>query len=97
MKSEPGRNGENARPAKLNTGMETGGDPAPDLSAQARTLVDDLRGALAAVRAGGELLIRPDLSQLQSQRVARNVIAAAARIEEILSDFSLQLIDASPH
>jgi hypothetical protein len=43
------------------------------------------------------MLIRPDLPRLQSQRVARNVIAAAARIEEILSDFSLQLIDASPH
>jgi hypothetical protein len=49
---------------------------------------------LAAVRVGGEVFIRSDLSQLQSQRVARNMIAAAARIEEILSDFSLQLTDA---
>jgi hypothetical protein len=33
---------------------------------------------MAAVPVGAEMLIRPDLSQLQSQRVARNLLVSAA-------------------
>jgi len=73
---------------------EVASDSGPDFCALARTLVNDLRSPLAAVRMGAELLIRSDLSPLHSQRVARNVIVAAARIEELLSDFTLRLIDA---
>jgi len=76
------------------TSAEVADDLSHDLCALARTLVNDLRSPLAAVRVGAELLIRPDLSQLQSQRVARNVLVAEARLEEILSDFTLRLIDA---
>ena len=76
------------------TGAEVAGDSGHNLCALARTLVNDVRSPLAAVRMGAELLVRSDLSPLQSRRVARNVIVAAARIEELLSDFALRLIDA---
>ena len=76
------------------TGAEVASDSGRDFCALARTLVNDLRSHLAAVRMGAELLIRSDLSPLHTQRVARNVIVAAARIEELLSDFTLRLIDA---
>ena len=78
------------------TGAEGAGDSDHDFCALARTLVNNLRSPLAAVRIGADLLIRSDLSPLQSRRVARNVIVAAARIEELLSDFKLRLIDARP-
>ena len=76
------------------TGAQVADDSGPDLCALAHTLVNDLRNSLAAVRVGAELLVRSDLSLSQSQRVARNVIVAAARIEGLLSDFTLRLIDA---
>jgi hypothetical protein len=46
---------------------------------------------------GAELLIRLDLSEKQSQRVARNVLAATMRVEEILSDLALLLTGAANH
>jgi len=76
------------------TRAEVAGDSGLDLYALARTLVNDLRSPLAAVWVGAELLTRSDLSPLHSQRVARNVIVAAAQIEELLSDFTLRLINA---
>jgi len=46
---------------------------------------------------GAELLIRLDLSEKQNQRVARNVLAASMRVEEILSDLALLLAGAANH
>ena len=76
------------------TGAEVACDSGPDFCALARTSVNDLRSPLAAVRVGAELPIWPDLSPLRSQRVARNVIVAVARMEELPSDFTYRLIDA---
>jgi hypothetical protein len=75
------------------TGAEVAGDSFRDQ----RVLLYELRGPLAAARIGAELLIRLDLSQKQSQRVARNVLAAAMRVEEILSDLALLLTGAANH
>ena len=72
-------------------GAEVVGDSFRDLSASARVLLCELRSPLAAARIGAELLIRLDLSEKQSQRVARNVLAATMRVEEILSDLALLL------
>jgi len=94
MKTEPNGKEEFVYPMEAITGAEVASDSGRDFCALARTLVNDLRSPLAAVRMGAELLIRSDLSPLHSQRVARNVIVAAARIEELLSDFTLRLIDA---
>jgi len=94
MKTEPNGKEEFVYPMEAITGAEVASDSGRDFCALARTLVNDLRSPLAAVRMGAELLIRSDLSPLHSQRVARNVIAAAARIEELLSDFPLRRIDA---
>ena len=94
--TEPNGKEEFVYPREAITGAEVAGDSGPDFCALARTLVNDLRSPLAAVRMGAELLVRSDLSPLQSRRVARNVIVAAARIEELLSDFKLRLIDARP-
>ena len=60
-----------------------------------RVLLYDLRSPLAAARMGAELLIRLDLSEKQNQRVARNVLAATMRVEEILSDLALLLTGAA--
>jgi len=46
---------------------------------------------------GAELLIRLDLSEKQSQRVARNVLAATMRVEEILADLALLLTGTANH
>ena len=73
------------------TGAEVVGDSFRDLCAPARVLLCDLRSPLAAARMGAELLIRLDLPEKQSQRVARNVLAATLRVEEILSDLALLL------
>ena len=94
MKTEPNGKEKFVYPMEAITGAEVASDSGRDFCALARTLVNDLRSPLAAVRMGAELLIRSDLSPLHSQRVARNVIVAAARIEELLSDFTLRLIDA---
>ena len=51
----------------------------------------------AATRMGAELLIHLDLPEKQSQRVARNVLAATLRVEEILSDLALLLTGAANH
>ena len=51
----------------------------------------------AATRMGAELLIRLDLPEKQSQRVARNVLAATLRVEEILSDLAQLLTGAANH
>ena len=75
------------------TGAEVAGDSFRDL----RVLLYDLRSPLAAARMGAELLIRLDLSEKQSQRVARNVLAATMRVEEILSDLALLLTGAANH
>jgi hypothetical protein len=64
--------------------------------AQAGDLVNDLRSPLAAIRAGAELLLRPDLSPQQIHRLARDVLFAAGRIEEILSDVTPLCVPA-PH
>jgi nitrogen-specific signal transduction histidine kinase len=76
-------------------GEEVGGDPCDAPCALARVLISELRSPLAAVRMGAELLIRSDLSERQSQRVARNVLAATMRLEDLLSDLALQLTDAA--
>jgi hypothetical protein len=92
VKTEPNGKEELVYSVEAITGVEVAGDSGPDFCTLARTLVNDLRSPLAAVRVGAELLIRSDLSPSHSQRVARNVIVAAARIEELLSDFTLRLI-----
>jgi len=79
---------------EVTTGAKAASDSNHDLCVLARMLLNNLRSPLAAVRVGAELLARPDLSPLQSQRVARNVLVAAARLEEILSDVTLRLIEA---
>ena len=76
-------------------GEEIAGD-CPEILALAHTLINDLRSPLAAVRVGAELLTRHDLSPAQSQRLARNVLVSAARIEEILLDFASQLDRVPP-
>ena len=75
------------------TGAEVAGDSFRDL----RGLLYELRSPLAAARMGAELLIRLDLSEKQNQRVARNVLAATMRVEEILSDLALLLTSAANH
>jgi len=62
--------------------------------ALARILIDELRGPLTTVRMGAELLTRSDLSQPQSRRIARNVLAAATRIEELLAGPTTQPADS---
>ena len=79
------------------TGGEVVGDSFRDLCARPRVLLCELRSPLAAARIGAELLIRLDLSEKQSQRVARNVLAATMRVEEILSDLALLLTGAANH
>ena len=73
------------------TSAEVAGDSFRDL----RVLLYDLRSPPAAARMGAELLIRLDLSEKQNQRVARNVLAATMRDEEILSDLALLLAAAA--
>ena len=75
------------------TGAEVAGDSFRDQ----RVLLYELRSPLAVARMGAELLIRLDLSQKQSQRVARSVLAATMRVEEILSDLSLLLTGKANH
>ena len=75
----------------VTSGAEVVGDSFCDLGAPARVLLFELRSPLAAARMGAELLIRLDLSEKQSQRAARNVLAATMRVEEILSDLALLL------
>ena len=75
------------------TGAEVAGDSFRDQ----RVLLYELRSPLAVARMGAELLIRLDLSQKQSQRVARSVLAATMRVEEILSDLALLLTGAANH
>ena len=75
------------------TGAAVGGDSFRDL----RVLLYDLRSPLAAARIGAELLIRLDLSEKQSQRVARNVLGATMRAEKILSDLALLLTGTANH
>ena len=58
---------------EVTAGAEAIGDSCHYLCAPRRMLVNELRSPLATVRMGAELLIRSDLSELQSQRVARNV------------------------
>jgi hypothetical protein len=60
--TEPNGKEEIAYPMEAITGAEVAGDSDPDFCALARTLVNDLRSPLAAVRIGAELLIRSDLS-----------------------------------
>jgi hypothetical protein len=54
-------------------------------------VISELRSPLAAVRLEAELLVCPDLPESQSLRIARNVLAATMRLEETLSDLTLQL------
>src|SRR6516164_2126499 len=79
------------------TGAEVVGDSFRDPCAPARVLLCELRSRLAATRIGAELLIRLDLSEKQSQRVARNVLAATMRVEEILADLALLLTGTANH
>ena len=79
------------------TGAEVVGDSFRDLCAPARVLLCELRSLLAAARIGAELLIRLDLSEKQSQRVARNVLGATMRAEKILSDLALLLTGTANH
>ena len=58
------------------------------MCAGARELLSELRSPLAAVRVGADLLLRSDLSEPQRKRVARNVSAATARIDEILAELA---------
>ena len=75
----------------------SGNDSEPGgICAQARSLLEDLRSPLAAIRVAAELLSRTDLSLPQRRRLVRNVLTAAGQIEEIVSDFSLQLVDGEP-
>ena len=74
---------------------DIGNDPHRE-TALAHNLISSLRSPLAAVRLGADLLSRHDLSPAQSQRLARNVLASATRIEEILSDFASKLDMVSP-
>ena len=79
------------------TGAEVVGDSFGNLCGPALVLLCELRSPLAAVRMGAELLIRLDLSEKQSQRVARNVLAATMRVEEILADLALLLTGTANH
>lgn len=80
---------------EITKGAEIDSEPGA-ICAQARTLLKDLRSPLAAIRVAAELLSRTELSLPQSRRLARNVLTAAGQIEEIVSDFSLQLVDGEP-
>ena len=82
-------------PAEIAGRGEISGDLHHEISF-AHNLIVPLRCPLAAVRLGAELLTRNDLSPAQSQRLARNVLASAARIEEILLDFAAQPESVSP-
>jgi hypothetical protein len=79
------------------TGAEVVGDSFRDLCAPALVLLCELRSPLAAARIGAELLIRLNLSEKQSQRVVRNVLAARMRAEEILADLALLLTGTANH
>ena len=79
------------------TGAEAVDDSFGDLCGPALVLLCELRSPLAAARMGAELLIRLDLPEKQSQRVARNVLAATMRVEEILSDLALLLTGSANH
>ena len=82
-------------PAEIADREDIGNDPHREI-ALAHNLISSLRSPLAAVRLGADLLTRHDLSPAQSQRLARNVLVSAARIEEILLDFAPQLDVVSP-
>ncbi|HJZ99015.1 MAG TPA: histidine kinase dimerization/phospho-acceptor domain-containing protein [Candidatus Solibacter sp.] len=75
---------------ELHRGTEAAGDSTSGGHTLVRTLAAELRGPLAGIRVGAEMLTRRDMSPAQSQRLARNVLAATARVEEILSDFALE-------
>ena len=79
------------------TGAEVVGDSFGDRCGRALVLLCELRSPVAATRMGAELLIRLDLPEKQSQRVARNVLAATMRVEEILSDLALLLTGSANH
>ena len=81
--------------AEIAGGEEGNGGPGREISVLAHTLISDLRSPLAAFRAGAELLTRYDLSPAQSQRLARDLLMSAARIEEILVDLASQ-VDVVP-
>lgn len=69
--------------------------PERDLCGRVRELLSELRSPLATVRTGAELLIRSDLSELYTKRVARNVFAATIRLDEILTELAPFLGDAA--
>jgi len=79
----------------IGTGAEAIGSTQSCLCAQPQGLLDELRSATAAIRIGAELLTRSDLSAAQTQRLARNVLAATTRLEQILSDLAQQVTGAS--
>jgi len=58
-------------------------------------LLSELRSPLATVGAGAELLIRSELSALQTKRVARNVFSATILLE-ILRELAENLGDLMP-
>lgn len=76
----------------MGAGTEAIGSAFCCLCAQSRELFIELRSSTAAIRMGAELLTRSDLSPSQTQRVARNVLAATMRIERILSDLAQQMV-----
>jgi len=65
--------------------MPPAAGPSAEAHAFVTALVHELRSPLAAIYCGAELLVRSGTPR-DGQRLARNVLAAAARIEEILAD-----------
>jgi hypothetical protein len=79
----------------IGTGAGAIGGTQSRLCAQPQALLDEARSATAAIRIGAEPLTRSDLFAAQTQRLARHVLAATTRLEQILSDLAQQVSGAS--
>jgi signal transduction histidine kinase len=67
------------------TADEPAGGPAV-----ATSIIYDFRDPLATIRADSEMLVRPGLSEVQIQRIARNVHGASVRMLELLEELQDQ-------
>jgi hypothetical protein len=68
----------------------TAGPAKPASSAPAASIIREVRDPLATIRAGAEVLVRSGLTELQIQRIARNVQEASIRMQELLEEFQDQ-------
>jgi signal transduction histidine kinase len=55
----------------------------PDIA----SIVHDLRNPLSAIHGSAQMLIGSELSELQIQRIARNLYGASVRLKELLDEF----------